>query len=147
MRPAGSIETADVPARREAPPSLRGADALRLLAIGLAAILAMIAIAADWDSPVRVALALALVLLVPGLALGELLEVRDPVQRLALATGASLAIATLVATAMFYAGVYSVQAVSAVLVGLTCAALVAAVLRRGRRRSLGRGPSPSRGGR
>ena len=36
-----------MPARREASPSLRGADALRLLAIGLAAILAMIAIAAD----------------------------------------------------------------------------------------------------
>lgn len=109
-------------------------DTLRLLGIALAALAAMAAIAADWESPARVALTLAFVLFVPGLALAELLEIRDPLQRLAIATSASLAIETLLVLALLYAGLFSTEAASAVVTGLTCVALLAVVRRRGWRR-------------
>ncbi|MDX6676921.1 MAG: hypothetical protein QOE31_973 [Solirubrobacteraceae bacterium] len=133
------------PPHDDAGAPLRAVDALRLLAIGLAAILAMIAIAAEWDSPVRAVLTFALVLFLPGLAIGELLEIRDPVQRLALATGASLALATLVAVALFYAVRFSAETATGVLVGVTWIALIAALLRRMLRGPLG--PTSSHGGR
>jgi len=133
MDPARSFEVGAAPALRdEGLARLGPADAARLLAIAIAAIAALVAIAADWESPFRVALVLAFFLFVPGLALAELLEIADPVQRLAIATAASLAIETLVAVGLVYAGLYSAEAASAVVVGLTCVALLAAVLRRGR---------------
>lgn len=108
-------------------------SALRLLAIGLVAVAAMVAIAADWQSPLRVALAVGFLLFVPGLAIAELLEIDDPMRRLAIAPAASLAIATLVATTLLYIERYSVATACAIVFGVTCAALVATVLRRGRR--------------
>lgn len=129
-----STDAEDATAPHDEDPERPGpTDALRLLAIAIAAIAAMVAIAVDWESPLRVALTLAVFLFVPGLALAELLEIRDPVQRLAIATGASLAIETLVAVALLYAGLFSAEAASAVVVGLTCVALLAAVLWRDRR--------------
>lgn len=131
MDRARSTDAEDAaPPQDEGPRSVRPADALRLLAIAMAAMAAMAAIAADWDSPLRVALTLALFFFVPGLALAELLEIGDPLQRLAIATSASLAIETLVAVALLYAGLFSAEAASAVIVGLTCAALLAAALSR-----------------
>lgn len=108
-------------------------DALRLLTIAITAIAALAVIAVDWESPLRVALTLAFFLFVPGLALAELLQIRDPLQRLAIATSASLAVETLVAVALLYAGLFSAEAASAVVVGLTFVTLVAAALGRDRR--------------
>jgi uncharacterized membrane protein len=104
---------------------------IRVAAIAVVAIATLLAILGDWDSPVRVALALTFLLFGPGLALGELLEIDDLVQRLALATGASLAVEALVASALFYADAFSVGAVCAIVVGLTCMALLGAAWRRG----------------
>jgi uncharacterized membrane protein len=83
----------------------------------------------DWHSPVRVVLVLAFLLFCPGLALAELLDVRDSVQRLALATGASLALETLVGVALLYAGVYSAELAFAIVLALSAATLAAAVIR------------------
>jgi uncharacterized membrane protein len=83
----------------------------------------------DWHSPVRVVLALAFLLFGPGLALGELLDVREPVQRLALATGASLALETLVGLALLYAGAYSAGLTFAIVLALSGAILAGAVVR------------------
>jgi O-antigen/teichoic acid export membrane protein len=88
-----------------------------------------VVLAIDWQSPVRVVLALGFLLFGPGLALGELLQVRDPVQRLALATGASLALETLVALALIYAGAYSPELAFAIVLGVSAAALAGAVAR------------------
>jgi hypothetical protein len=85
--------------------------------------------AAGWHSPVRVVLALAFLLFCPGLALAELLDVREPVLQLALATGASLALETLVGVALLYAGVYSAELAFAVVLALSAAILAAAVVR------------------
>jgi uncharacterized membrane protein len=106
-------------------------DLLRLVAIAVFAIAALIAVTADWQSPVRVVLTLSFMLFGPGLAIGELLEISDPVQRIALATGAGLALETLVATALFYAGQFSIEAACGVIVGITCLALLGAAWRRG----------------
>lgn len=85
--------------------------------------------ALGWDSPVRVVLALGFLLFCPGLALGELLAVREPVQRLALATGASLAVETLVGVALLYAGAYSAALAFAIVLALCAGILAAAVVR------------------
>ena len=85
--------------------------------------------AIGWHSPVRVVLALAFLLFCPGLALAELLAVREPVQRLALATGASLALETLVGVALLYAGAYSAGLAFAIVLALSAAFLAAAVVR------------------
>jgi uncharacterized membrane protein len=88
--------------------------------------------ALGWHSPVRVVLALAFLLFGPGLALAELLEIRDPVQRLAVATGASLALETIVGVALLYAGAYSAGLAFAIVLGLSAGALAAAVVRTAR---------------
>jgi uncharacterized membrane protein len=85
--------------------------------------------AGGWHSPVRVVLALTFLLFGPGLALGELLDVREPVQRLALATGASLALETLVGVALVYTGAYSAELAFAIVLALSGAILAAAVVR------------------
>jgi uncharacterized membrane protein len=100
--------------------------AAAILSIGAAV---AVVLAIGWQSPVRVVLALGFLLFGPGLALGELLQVRDPVQRLALATGASLALETLVAVALIYAGAYSPELAFAIVLGISAAALAAAVAR------------------
>jgi uncharacterized membrane protein len=79
-------------------------DAAAALAAG---VLAGVLIALGWDSPVRVALALAFLLFGPGLAVAELLGVSDGALRLAVATGFSLALETLVGLALLYAGAYT----------------------------------------
>ena len=68
-----------------------------LAAVAIVAILATIAVALDWDSPLRVVLVLLFLVFGPGLAIAELLRIRDPVAQIALATAASLAIETIVA--------------------------------------------------
>lgn len=131
MASAETTDNGGYAPHREEPPGLYPGDLLRLVAIAVFAILALVAVTADWQSPLRVLLTLSFLLFGPGLAIGELLEIADPVQRLALATGASLALETLVATALFYAGQFSIDAACGVIVGLTCLALLAAAWRRG----------------
>ena len=134
MRPMVPADTSDGAARtprRASAPALAHHDVVRLVAIAVFAIATLLAVTGDWDSPIRVALTIAFLLFGPGLALAELLEIDDPVRRLALATGASLALETLIATALLYAEVFSAAAVCGIIVGLTCLALLGAAWRRG----------------
>lgn len=134
MRPMVPAETTDGAARaprRAGAPALAQNDVVRLVAIAVFAIATLVAVTGDWDSPIRVALTIAFLLFGPGLALAELLEIEDPVRRLALATGASLALETLIATALLYTEVFSADAVCGIIVGLTCLALLGAAWRRG----------------
>lgn len=105
---------------------------VRLAALALMSLLTLTVVALDWESPIRTALTLVFALFVPGLALGELLGIRDPAQLLALATAASLAVETLVAVGLLYAGLFSALAAIAIVVGLTLLAVAASVLRRDR---------------
>lgn len=100
-----------------------------LLAVGVGA---AVAFALDWRSPLRTALALAFLLFVPGLAVAELLEVRSPLQRLALATGTSLALETVACLVLLYAGAFSVSRALAAVVGITTLVVVATVVRAAR---------------
>ena len=105
-------------------------DAWQLSALALATLVVVSVVAADWESPIRTALALSFLLFVPGLALTMLLRIRDPLHQLAIATGASLAIETLVATALLSAGAFSAAAAVVGVCGITCLLLLGAARRR-----------------
>jgi uncharacterized membrane protein len=90
----------------------------------------LVAYALDWRSPVRTIIAVAFVLLAPGLAAGEHLPGRDLAWRLAIAPAAGLAAATLIATGLLYAGLYTPGATLVLVALLTVALLGAAASRR-----------------
>ena len=102
-----------------------------VLPAGSAALTAacLIAYAFDWRSPVRTVIAVAFVLLAPGLAACEHLPGRDLAWRLAIAPAAGLAAATLIATALVYAGLYTPGATLIVLALLTVTLLGTAAWR------------------
>jgi uncharacterized membrane protein len=87
------------------------------------------AVAYDWVSPIRAALALGFLLFCPGLALAEVLEIRDLAQRLAIATGASLALDALLSLLLIYLGAFSIPLAVSILGALTLAALAAGLVR------------------
>jgi uncharacterized membrane protein len=105
----------------------------------LLSILAGVAYAADWQSPVRTALGVAFLFLAPGLAIVELLAIQDPLMRIALVPGISIAVGTLVAVSLVYADAFSSGLALALLEALTLAALLAAAVRRGAFRSAAAG--------
>jgi uncharacterized membrane protein len=90
---------------------------------------AALAYATNWDSPIRALLVLGFLLFGPGLAVAELLEIREPMRQLAIAAGASLAVETLIGLALLYAGVFSAGLVFAIIVAVTIAAAAIATLR------------------
>ena len=94
----------------------------------LVTVCASLSFAVDWDSPIRVILALVFLLFVPGLAIAELIGIRAALHRFALATGTSLAVQTLVAVVLLYAGVFSVAWVFGITAGLTVIALAVTVV-------------------
>jgi uncharacterized membrane protein len=102
-------------------------DAAAALAAG---VVAGVLIALGWDSPVRVALALAFLLFGPGLAMAELLLVSDGALRLAVATGFSLALETLVGLALVYAGAYTAGLAFTIVLAFAGIVFVLALVRR-----------------
>jgi hypothetical protein len=106
-----------------------GSVQLRLIGLFLLTDAATVAFVAGWEPPIRVALVLTFLLFVPGLALTDALEIRDPVQQLALGPPASLALETLVSVALLYAGSFSAERAFAIVAALTLAALAVASLR------------------
>ena len=115
--------------RRSTIADSKRAAALRVVAVAVVTLAATLAFAADWQSPVRVVLVISFLLLAPGLAVAESLEIRGPSQQLMIAAGASLAIDTLVATSLLYADLFSGEMALAVVVVFTLAALLVAGLR------------------
>jgi uncharacterized membrane protein len=116
-------------------PTLREIE-LRAVCILLLTGGCVLAIAALPSSPIRAVLAISFLLFGPGLALAELLEIRDLTQRVAIATGASLGIETLVALALVYAHAFSLRLAIAIIAGLTVSAVGLTVLRARRSRIL-----------
>jgi hypothetical protein len=106
-----------------------GSVQARLIGLFLLTDAATVAFVADWEPPIRVVLVLAFLLFVPGIALMEALEIRDPVQQLALGPPASLALETLVSVALLYAGSFSAERAFAIVGVLTLAALAVASVR------------------
>jgi uncharacterized membrane protein len=96
---------------------------LRCGALLLVTVSVVVSYALGWNSPIRHALAFAFLLFVPGLALAELVGITEALHRFALATGTSLALETLVAISLLYAGAFSVALVLAITAGLTVVAL------------------------
>ena len=109
--------------------------ALRPVALLVVTAATALFFAADLESPVRVAFGLAFMLFVPGLAIAEVLGVSDTVHRLAIATGASIALETLVGLTLLYAGVFTVGRAFAIVIDVTALLLLAALYRAYRKRS------------
>jgi uncharacterized membrane protein len=107
---------------------------VRSALLSAVSVAATVASGAGWASPVRIVLVLAFLLFMPGLALAEMLEVRDPLRQMALATGASLALETLVGLVLVYAGAFSTQRTMLIVLALTLIAVVVSVVRTWRRR-------------
>ena len=104
-------------------------DAAAILgAGGLAGVL----MAVGSESPVRVVFALAFLLFGPGLAVTDLLDVQDIAQRLAIATGISLATEALIGLGLLYAGAYSPGLTFAIVLALTAVLLTIALVRAAR---------------
>lgn len=114
-------------------PTLREVE-LRAAAILLLTSGCVVAIATLSNSPIRAVLSLSFLLFGPGLALAELLEIRDLAQRVAIATAASLSSATLVAVALVYAHAFTLSLAIGILAALTVSAVGVAVLRARRSR-------------
>jgi hypothetical protein len=72
------------------------ATARRIAVLAIAVACALV-YALDWESPVRTVIALAFVLVAPGLAIVELLRLDDPLLQVALVPATSIALGTLVA--------------------------------------------------
>lgn len=126
-----AAQRGDAPAPADRDPRQVVLTSLGLL---LATAACLAAFATDAQGPLRTVVALGFLLFVPGLALAELLPVRGLAQRLAIATGASLAIETLIAVALVYAGAYTSGLALSIVAGVTLATLVAALGRAVRER-------------
>jgi len=123
--PAADPTAADDPER----PPLQISRGARIAAIAGIGALAGLTIAAGWESPVRAALVLVFLLFGPGLAIGELLQIRDPIAQLGLAAGISLGVETIVAVSLLYLGILSGELGFAIMYAITLAALAASVAR------------------
>ena len=129
MNPPRSGETQHAPARD----GRSAADAHRSAWLQLAAVvllvLASIAVAVDLESPLRTAVTIAFLAFAPGIAIAGLLALRDPVEQISIAVGASFAIDTLVAISLLYLELYSYELAFGIVAGITAAALAAGLLR------------------
>jgi len=89
----------------------------------------VVAVATGLSLPLRAVLSLSFLFFGPGLALAELLEIRDLAQRVAIATACSLSVGTLVSLALVYARAFSLGLAIGIIATLTVIVLVVAVLR------------------
>jgi len=128
MKPRRSGETQDAPGDGPSAADARSTAWLRLAVVVLL-VLSSITVALDLDSPLRTAVTIAFLAFGPGLAIAGLLALRDPVEQISIAIGASFAIETLVAITLFYLEVYSYELAFGIVAGITIAALAAGVLR------------------
>ena len=94
-------------------------------AVTVTGTVAAMTIAAGLDSPLRALFVLVFLFFGPGIALTGLLQMRDPVQRLALAAAASLAVDVIVAVTLLYLGIYTYELGFAIVAAITAVALVA----------------------
>ena len=124
----------DVPMQRGSGPMTPSRAIVLAVAAGCA-----VAYAADWQSPVRVILALAFMLACPGLAVVELLRVREPVVQLAIVPATSIATGTLVALVLVNAHWFTPGRVLLCLEVITVGLLLIAIARDARP---GRHPGP-----
>lgn len=124
---AQSGDGSELAGHREAWGVPRAARAVGILLLTGACLASVMA---QWESPVRTALTLVFLFLVPGLAVAEAVDVSGLAHRLALATGGSLALDTLLALALVDAGVFSARLAIAVLAAFTGVAVALALVRR-----------------
>jgi hypothetical protein len=115
-KPAG--EVVRLPQPEGSPHPLFSVRSRCLMLLGFTAVAAG-TYSTDWHSPVRVGITTLFLLFLPGLALAELAPLTQPVERLVVGIGASLAIETLLAVAFLYGGFFTPGRVFVVLLVAT----------------------------
>ena len=85
---------------------------------------AIVCVAAHWHSPVRVTLAIATLLLVPGEGVALALAIRDPLIELMTAIAASLALGSIVSLTLLYVHAWSLGLCVGILCGIAAAGIV-----------------------
>ena len=76
---------------------------------------------ADWQSPIRALLILWFIVICPGMGLVRLLRLHDPLAEFMFAIGLSIALATIVASAILYADLWSPPLILAILATISIA--------------------------
>lgn len=99
------------------------------LVIGLSAAVAAAAVYADIDAAARAIVVLWFMLVCPGMAIVRLLRLSDPLTEFAIAVALSLAIETVLAVALLYAGSANFEVTFGVLLVVTLAAVAVDVTR------------------
>jgi hypothetical protein len=99
------------------------------LVIGLSAAVAAAAVYADIDAAGRAIVVLWFMLVCPGMAIVRLLRLSDPLTEFAIAVALSLAIETVLAVALLYAGSANFEVTFGVLLVVTLAAVAVDVTR------------------
>jgi hypothetical protein len=108
--------------------------------IGVSAVVAAIVVYADVDVAARPVLVLWFMLVCPGMAVVRLLRLTDPMTELAIAVALSLALNTILAGALLYAGSADFDVTFGLLLAVTLTAVAVDVTRR----SAVEAPTPQR---
>jgi uncharacterized membrane protein len=102
---------------------------LRMLGVAALTLLAVILVVSGWHSRLRAFSVLLFFLFCPGLAIAELLRLRDGVEQIAMAVGVSLGLETIVSIVLLYAGAFTANLAFGIMAGVTVAAMAAVVVR------------------
>jgi hypothetical protein len=122
--PSGDGPEFEVPREtRDAARAVRVAGILLLTGGCLASVMT------QWESPVRAGLALLFLFVAPGLAVAEAIDASGLAHRMTIATGGSLALETLLAVTLVYAGLFSVRLAIAMLAAFTVVVVALALVR------------------
>jgi uncharacterized membrane protein len=86
-------------------------------------------VAAGWHSPVRVVLAILMLVVVPGEALAMALAIRDSMEELVIAVGGSLALSALVSVTLLYLHVWTLALATGILIAVSAGGIAVAAMR------------------
>jgi uncharacterized membrane protein len=100
------------------------AAACAAVAIGL-----VTCVAAGWHSPVRVVLAILMIVVVPGEAVAMALAIRDSVEELVVAVGGSLSLSALVSVTLLYLHVWTLALATGILIAVSAGGIAVAAVR------------------
>jgi uncharacterized membrane protein len=86
-------------------------------------------VAAGWHSPVRVVLAILMLMVVPGETIAMALAVRDSMEELVIAVGGSLSLSALVSVTLLYLQAWTLALATGILIAVSAGAIAVAAMR------------------
>ncbi len=132
------IRSMGVSSTRVGPVADHGVRAFRWRAAACAVVAtgSVTCVAAGWHSPVRVVLAILMLVVVPGEALAMALAIRDSTEELVIAVGGSLSLSALVSVTLLYLHVWTLALATGILIAVSAGGIAVAAMRMRRVRGL-----------